>query len=205
MDGVPWHSIVETVEHDPDVDLVVVGTHGRTGIPRVLLGSVAERVVRHAPCSVLVTRRTGDTTPFAHILVPIDFSEPSRLAVERATELAAVDGAGILLLHSVELPAYYDSELGTELLASIEKGGATQLATSADELRAKTTVPVTSVLRHGSPGASSVNVLEEDPTFDLVVVGSHGRTGFKRALLGSVAEKIVRHAPCSVLVARARS
>ncbi len=54
--GTPWHEIVEYLRADPTFDLVILGTHGRTGLKHILLGSVAERVVRHAPCAVLVVR-----------------------------------------------------------------------------------------------------------------------------------------------------
>ncbi|MEO5878253.1 MAG: universal stress protein, partial [Streptosporangiaceae bacterium] len=70
-----------------DADLVVVGTHGRTGMARVLLGSVAEQVVRHAPCSILAVRPDADVKPFVHALCPIDFSDSSRHAMELAGEL----------------------------------------------------------------------------------------------------------------------
>lgn len=74
----------------------------------------------------------------------------------------------------------------------------------AAEIRTKVRVPVTTSVQIGAPGARVLDVLDADPTFDLVVVGSHGRTGLRRVLLGSVAEKLIRHAPCPVLVARSR-
>ena len=74
----------------------------------------------------------------------------------------------------------------------------------ANVRRIKTGVSIEARSRIGYPGAQTLAALEDDPTIDLVVMGSHGRTGIKRALLGSVAEKVVRHAPCSVLVARDR-
>ena len=116
--------------------------------------------------------------------------------------LAAPGGDGILLLHAGEMPVYYNGRLGPTQLAVIEENAARQLETWADELRAKVAVPVNTRLLYGSPGAAVIHVLDEDPTFDLVIVGSHGRSGLRRVLLGSVAEKVVRHAPCSVLVAR---
>jgi nucleotide-binding universal stress UspA family protein len=74
----------------------------------------------------------------------------------------------------------------------------------ASQLRGKISVPVTTTARIGWPGAEILAALDRDSTVDLVVMGSHGRTGIKRVLLGSVAEKIVRHARCPVLVARRR-
>ena len=89
---------------DVEAGLIVMGTHGRTGITRFLLGSVAEKVVRHAPCSVLVARPHGDPPPFRHILVPVDFSEYSKRAVEEAGDLAGRTGAMLTLMHVIELP-----------------------------------------------------------------------------------------------------
>jgi nucleotide-binding universal stress UspA family protein len=74
----------------------------------------------------------------------------------------------------------------------------------ATDLEAKVEVPINTRSRVGNPGAQALAMLDDDPSFDLVVTGTHGRTGLKRALLGSVAERIVRHAPCPVLVARRR-
>jgi len=87
LHGVPWDQIVEAAREDPTVDLIVMATHGRSGLARVLLGSVAEQVIRHALCSVLAARAPGGVQPFRKVLCPIDFSEESRHALERAAEL----------------------------------------------------------------------------------------------------------------------
>lgn len=206
LTGVPWDQIVEALQSDAAFDLVVMGTHGRTGLARVLLGSVTEKVIRHAPCSVLAARPHGDVTPFAHVLCPIDFSDSSRDAIERAAQLAAPSGAGIALLHVVEVPIAYRDELSVSAsFEGVEKRTAHLLLEWASDLKAKVSVPVTTELRMGNPGVHVLAVLDQDPTFDLVVMGSHGRTGIRRALLGSVAEKVVRHAACPVLVARTRT
>jgi nucleotide-binding universal stress UspA family protein len=205
LTGVPWDQIVETLGRDDAFDLVVMGTHGRTGLARVLLGSVTEKVIRHAPCSVLAARPGSDGASFAHVLCPIDFSDSSRHAVMRAAELAAPSGAGIALLHVIEIPITYTSEpSASDFLEGIEQRSTHLLEQWADDLRAKVSVPVTAEIRIGRPGVQTLAVLEQDPTFDLVAMGSHGRTGLRHVVLGSVAEKVVRHAACPVLVARAR-
>lgn len=201
--GAPWDQIVEAAVAEPPADLIVMGSHGRTGLSRFFLGSVAEKVVRHAPCSVLIARARGATAPFRQVLCPLDFSEGSRPAIELAAKLTAPGGAGITLLHVLELPVAVAGEsLPRDFLESLDRRAAALLEQWASHVRTKSTVPVTTRIRVGGPGAQAVAVLDRDPGFDLVVVGSHGRTGLRRALLGSIAEKIVRHAPCSVLVAR---
>jgi nucleotide-binding universal stress UspA family protein len=203
--GVPWVAITETLE-DPGFDLVVIGTHGRTGLSRILLGSVAEKVIRHAPCSVLVVRPDGEVKPFTHALVPVDFSDSARHAVDLAAELVRPGGAGITLLHVVEAPVSYSGELpDPEFLQALDRHSAEHLDQWAAQLRGRVSVPVAIRSRVGWAGAEILAALDRDPYVDLVVMGSHGRTGLARVLLGSVAEKIVRHARCPVLVARKRA
>jgi nucleotide-binding universal stress UspA family protein len=202
VNGVPWSAIVETLA-DPTFDLVVIGTRGRTGLARVLLGSTAETVIRHAPCPVLAVR--SEERPFQHVLCPIDFSEESRCAVDFAAQLVRPGGAGITLLHVVEAPVSYAGELPEDFLRELDQRSAEHLEACAAQLRSKVSVPVTTQWRIDWPGAGILAVLEREQTIDLVVMGSHGRTGIKRMLLGSVAEKVLRHARCPVFVARKRA
>lgn len=205
VNGAPWSAIVETLA-EPSFDLAVIGTHGRTGLARVLLGSIAEKVIRHAPCSVLAIRPDSAPRPFLHILCPIDFSAESRCAVAEAAALVRPGGAGITLLHVVEAPVGYTGELPEDdFLRDLDRRSAAQLETWVAELRGKVSVPVTAWSRVGWAGAEILAALERKQSVDLVVMGSHGRTGLKRVLLGSVAEKVVRHARCPVYVARQRA
>ncbi|HEX2685559.1 MAG TPA: universal stress protein [Kofleriaceae bacterium] len=203
--GVPWQQIVETLEQDRAFDLVVMGTRGRTGLSRILLGSVAQDVIRHAPCSVLAVHPGNEPTPLYRVLCPVDFSAGSQYAVDLAAGLTQPGGAGITLAHVIELPVAYAGEpFVPEFARDLDKASAKLLDEWAARLRSKVLVPVVTRTRIGSPGAQTLAILDDDPTFDLVVMGSHGRTGIPRMLLGSVAEKVVRHAKCPVLVARKR-
>jgi nucleotide-binding universal stress UspA family protein len=206
LTGVPWDQIVEVLRGDAAFGLAVMGTQGRTGLDRVLLGSVTEKVIRHAPCPVLAVPARGLVSAFNHVLCPVDFSESSRQAVALAAELAAPRGAGITLLHVVEVPVTYSGEPRVEgFVEDLDKRSARLLEEWARDLRTKVSVPVATRSRIGNPGAQTLAVLDDDKTYDLVVMGSHGRTGLRRVLLGSVAEKVVRHAARPVLIARARS
>lgn len=203
QNGVPSDRILALLKEDPAFDLVVVGTHGRTGLARVLLGSVAEQVVRHAPCSVLAARPQLDDRPFHDILCPIDFSDSSRDAIELANGLGT-EGCELTLMHAIELPTSYGQEPTLmDTVAEIDRTTTAALDRWAEAARKTAHGPVHSLTRRGRAGAQILGMLE-DGRFDLVVMGTHGRTGIRRALLGSVAEKVVRHAPCSVLVARKR-
>lgn len=199
VNGLPWSEIVSALEREP-FDLCVIGTHGRTGLSRVLLGSVAEKVIRHAPCSVLAVRPESNTAAFSRILVPTDFSDSANHALELAKQLVRADGS-IALLHVLELPVNWSGKISDELAQDLDKRSTAALATLSARV---TTAAVTHSTRIGYAGAQTLATLEDDRTIDLVVMGSHGSTGVKRMLLGSVAEKVVRHARCPVLVARKR-
>lgn len=202
LDGVPWDRVVQLAKDDPGVDLIVVGTHGRSGLSRWLLGSVAEQVIRHAPCSILAVRHSSDTRRFRHVLCPIDFSDDSRRAVRQAQDLVAPDGR-VTLLHVAE-PGFGagDLPLLEDEQHEIERRAASELARWAEDLQRAAPAEVATELRVGGPAGQILHVLASDPDVDLVVMGSHGRTGIPRVLLGSVAEKVLRHATCPVLVVR---
>jgi nucleotide-binding universal stress UspA family protein len=200
--GSPWVEIVDLLDHDPTFDLVVMGTHGRTGMSRMLLGSVTEKVVRHAPCSVMTMRTDATAAGYSKILCAVDFSDASEVAMDMA---AAMRGQTITLLHTIEMSIPYAADpLPPVYLGDLKERAEEELEREAKQLRRLAEVPVEAVLREGRAQYEITKLLDDDPTFDLVVVGSHGRTGIKRALIGSVAEAVVRHARCPVLVARSR-
>jgi nucleotide-binding universal stress UspA family protein len=204
LSGLPWQQIVETARCEPGLGLIVIGTHGRTGLSRVLLGSVAELVVRHAPCPVLTIRPGNEPAPYTRVLCPVDLSRPAREAVKLAAAMVKPGGAGITLLHVVELPVSYAGELpAPDFHRDLDARSAALLDRWTTDLQAAVNVPVAQMTRIGRPGAQILALLEHDRSFDLVVMGSHGHTGIERMLLGSVAEKVVRHARCPVLVAHA--
>lgn len=202
LNGVPWAEIVSLLDTDA-YDLCVIGTHGRTGLARILLGSVAEKVVRHAPCSVLAVRPDSAVKPFEHVLVPTDFSTSAEHALELAARVVRPEGL-VTLLHVHELPVAYSGEApDVDFERDLDKRAAIALDQAATPIKGNARVVTMS--RIGSPGAQILAALDEDPSIDLVVMGSHGRTGIKRVLMGSVAEKVMRYARCPVLVARKRS
>ena len=136
---------------------------------------------------------------FKHILCPVDFSPCARAALTMATELAASSSAALMLAHVWEISPYVAPGVlsaGAAVETLLEDAEA-QLAEWAAS--AKTTH---TTLVRGVPWAEIVRLLEHDRTYDLTVLATHGRTGLKRVLVGSVAERVVRHAPCAVLVVR---
>jgi nucleotide-binding universal stress UspA family protein len=196
--GVPWAEIVALLAEQA-FDLCVIGTQGRTGLARVVLGSVAEKVVRHAPCSVVVVRPENTMKAFQHVLVPTDFSTTAAYALELAESLVSPEGR-ITLLHMLEVAGPYPGELPEADAAALDHRATAALRELAASRR---TVPIATVCRVGWPGVQILAALDEDRSIDLVAMGSRGRTGIMRALIGSVAEKTVRYAHCPVVVARA--
>jgi nucleotide-binding universal stress UspA family protein len=198
--------------HAAPVALVILGSHGRTGLGRLLLGSVAERVVRLCSTSVLVARSPViDRGGFHRVLVPTDFTEAAEVALDQAATLAAQD-AVIDILHCWQLDEFSDGLV--EVPDAHEARGAASRRASerarhlGEALVRRLAVgqrQVTFHLREGRATPCIHAFMDEQATpYDLVAVGTHGRTGVQRFLIGSVAESTVRYAPCSVLVARAR-
>jgi len=204
LDGSPAHGLVQMATRER-ADLVVVSTHGRTGLAYMLIGSVAERVVRHAPCSVLVVPTKGPvvSSPPRRVLVGSDLSPLSEEALRAAASHARATGGRTTLLHVQRPIPWVTPPSGGTDASGVPAGGGSPLASlrqSASEHFAGLEVSV-AVLEHESP-VSALCAEAEREKADLIVLASHGRTGLERMLVGSVAERTVRHAGCPVLVVR---
>lgn len=147
---------------------------------------------------------------FKKILCPVDFSDNSREAMRRAADLVKATGGSLTLFHVVHVPvlAYTDGlsmmpgaggPVLTQELGDAAEASLAEWKQRAEEMAVKS---VSTQVAAGVPWHTIVEALEADPSYDLVVMGTHGRTGLGRVLLGSVAERVVRHAPCAVLVVR---
>jgi nucleotide-binding universal stress UspA family protein len=194
-----------------DIDLIVMGTHGRGRVAHLLLGSVAEKVARTAPCPVL-TLREAPVAPGEdglRLLVPTDFSPASDAALGCAKRLAARIGASIHLVHVVAPPAI-PSSFGSEVYvpdpAAIQEeyiaNAKTQLARRI-LVDARSRVKATSEVICNANPAGTIMAYAASNRFDLIVMGTHGRGGIARLLMGSVAESVIRTAACPVLTVKA--
>ncbi|HEB91649.1 MAG TPA: universal stress protein [Deltaproteobacteria bacterium] len=188
-----------------DADLVVMATHGRTGLKHALLGSVTERIVRSSPIPVLsVKDRVLGEKPIRRLLVATDFSPQAKRAVVLACSFAKRFGAHVDLVHVLNESPDYVAFLSEEVIAFETRAGAMaeeHLAAAGKAIEAEG-LPVETHLRKGIPGevlASEAGRLESD----LIVMGTHGFSGFAHLTLGSVAERTLRLAPCPVLTTRA--
>lgn len=193
-------------------DLIVIGTHGASGLEHFLLGSVAEKVIRKAACPVLTVpprSRTTAALPFERVLCAVDFSDPSLTALQYAVSIANESGAALTLLHVIEWPwveppAPAFDELPHEQAAALaefhrylEKSAMARLQTLVPEAVQARGAREPAV-RHGKPYVEILRVAEEIRA-DLIVVGVHGRNVVDMALFGSTTNQVVRRATCPVL------
>lgn len=197
QEGVPVFDEICRVAQALRVDLIVLPTHGRTGLKHVFLGSTAERVVQHAPCPVWIDR--GKFERLEKILIPVDFSPCAMEAMRCGATLSERTGASLTLLHVVQfglvdghvmdnppLPAALRKEATEQMQGFIRAGrlGATRFKTE---------------IHSGAPAATICRFAQRG-RFDLILTGTHGWSGLQRLLIGSTAEHVVRRATVPVLV-----
>jgi nucleotide-binding universal stress UspA family protein len=209
--GVPSAQICAAAT-ESHADLIVLGTRGKTGLEHLLLGSTAERVVNKAPCPVLTVclsgPHTGDAASVpgsaeaAHIVAAVDFSDCALDALEYAVQLAKQLKAAVTILHVLE-PVSYGLDLTLIHTAERERTRARLQAELDGLVRAIALEGLTvhHAIRGGTPADSLVHFLGEHRC-DLVVMGTHGRRGLSHLVNGSVAEAVLRRAPCPVLTVK---
>jgi len=200
--GTAWYEIGACAT-DLSADLVVIGSQGRRGLPRFVMGSVAEQLVRTSRVPVMTIHPTdhvaileGGMDRFRHVLAPVDFDEPSVAGIELATSLAVELESELTLVHAHEWPAYVSSasdDFRAQARAAAQRALGERLVKVRSRLpRAEAT------MEEGVPWRVILDTAKERGA-DLIVLSTHGRRGLQRALMGSVAEKIVRLAPVPVI------
>jgi nucleotide-binding universal stress UspA family protein len=209
--GIPSQRI-EAVAAQVVADLIVMGTHGRTGLEHVLVGSTAERVVRAASCPVL-SIKAGAEEPqetaeragglrVRRLLIPIDFSASSMEALEYGVQFAKQLGSAVTILHVLEPVAYgLDFTLGGSVEWRQQKVHAEGRLEILGALCTSNGVKADQVLKAGFPADSIREYAGLQPS-NLIIMGTHGRRGVSRFVSGSVAEAVLRLAPCPVLTVR---
>jgi nucleotide-binding universal stress UspA family protein len=186
---------------DNDIDLIVLGTEGRRGMRRALMGSVTEEVLRLASCPVLTARADADAeaTTIQRIVVPTDLSKASWAALQYALSVARAYEVPLALLHVVEgvdMPVAYNVEatprdsadLNIRVQRALDEQFARLGVSSMHTAYVEEGHPVREIVTFSAPG-------------DLIVMSTHGRTGLDRTFMGSVAENVIRRSACPVLSA----
>jgi nucleotide-binding universal stress UspA family protein len=192
-------------------DLIVMGTHGRSGFERLVLGSITEKVVRKASCPVMVVPRdarhavaAGDVA-FDRIVCAVDFSDSSITALSYALSLAEESDAHLTVLHVMELPIELDDAVipGREALtASVRNDALKRLSALVPDSARIYSQMQTSVVA-GIPHQEILRFAHEQRS-DLIAMGSEGRGAIDQMLFGSNTHHVVRTAPCPVLAVRAQ-
>lgn len=199
-----------------DVDLVITATRGRSGIKRLILGSVTERLMRTLPCPLLVVQGPEKESPISldkeiklnKILVGCDFSIDSTLAFENALSLAQEFQSELHLVHVLETPTNQElakpsKQMSGEIQDDLEDLLIKKLQDMVPEEARNWCVPQT-ILASGRPYEELVNYSESNE-IDLIVLGIRGHGLVKTLFLGSTTDRVVRHSPCPVLSVATKS
>jgi nucleotide-binding universal stress UspA family protein len=209
----PRHALPKAAEAWK-ADIILIGSHGLGALERLVLGSTAQAVLRHAHCSVEIVRRRKDAPAPAkpgalRILIPTDGSPLAQRALQLAATAPWLDGSEIKVISCPEFPMMGGAfpYFGPTEIADLVKSSEDHARKSVEEAKkilGSGPVPFTAELTEprDTPAHGILEAAENWPA-DLIVMGSHGRRGFDRAILGSVSEKVALHAECSVEVIRA--
>jgi len=169
-----------------NVDMIIMGTHGKTEMKRLMMGSVTALVIGHAPCKILVLPLNAKIE-CKNVLIATDGSKYSEVAASEAIGIAKRCGSSLIII-SV---ASSDAEIASA------KGNVNKVSEAAE----KEGIKIKSVVANGKPYELIVETSKQERA-DLIVVGSHGRTGLARLLMGSVTERVIGHAEVAVLVVK---
>jgi len=185
-------------------DLVIIGTHGRSGLEHFLIGSVAEKVVRYAPCAVLTVPGSAECKVFfRRLIVPFDFSEYAQLALEKALELADFEGLELHLIYVVEEdvhPAWYawGAQSIFDVLPQIKEKAQEKMDETLAKLQVSDKVRIVKQVVAGK-AHKEIAAYARQTVADGVVMATHGRVGLDRFLLGSTTERVIRSVKLPIL------
>jgi len=187
------------------ITMIIMGRRGRSGLKRLMMGSVTSRVIGHAPCNVLVVPRAAQLG-FRNILVATDGSNYSLVAATEAIGLAKRNNSALTVISVVpsELATPMDIDFTVnqrEFIAEKEMHEAEKNAKAVKEAAEKEGVFVKAFVLSGKPADAIIETAREKKA-DLIVLGSHGRTGLEKLLMGSVAERVIVLAACPVMVVK---
>ena len=201
-EGEPPETIIDTAK-GKNAGLIALGTYGRRGLKRLLMGSVTSEVVLNAPCDVLVVKRPckACTGNYTSLLLPFDGSESGKKALVRAAELSKIDGAQITVLYVIpryeEMMEFFRTEsIKKSLYAEAEK-----VIAEAKKIASEKGISVKTEIREGHAAEEAVKASEKLEN-DLIVMGSHGWKGVNKAIMGSTTNRVITLASRPILVVK---
>jgi nucleotide-binding universal stress UspA family protein len=198
---------------EQEADLIVMGSQGVSGFAQLLLGSTADKVSRSAPCPVLIAGRDDDTRDvarsFRRVITAVDYSRFSAPVARVAAALTAPGGT-LELLHVWNQPYYsaLSASLGGEhegirtLIDAGRQAEAERIEAFSSQLDLALTEPLAEVVQYVGTGTPAMAILDraDEVSADLIALGAHGRSGLGERLLGTVADRVLRHARIPVLL-----
>ncbi|WP_049996154.1 universal stress protein [Halococcus sediminicola] len=198
--GIPHKAIFEYAD-EHDIDMVVMGTHGRTGLQRVLIGSVTERVVRTSDIPVLTTRAVpNERSSYEDVLIPTDGSDAASAAIDHGLTIAERCDATVHALSVVDVSSLADSYNVAPIIEAWKDDCERAVAEVAKAAESRD-IDVTTEVKQSTP-YRAIKMYVENKEVDLVAMGTHGRTGLERYLVGSVTTRTVRTSDVPVLTVR---
>ncbi|WP_435348856.1 universal stress protein [Haloarchaeobius sp. HRN-SO-5] len=193
------HRAILTYADDHDVDCIVMGTHGRSGVGRFVLGSVTEQTLRESPIPVLTVHSDTVVDPsLDELLVPTDGSEMADAAADEAIELALETDATLHVVNVVDRTMVWEDTPSGSVLKALERAGKEALESVIERAEAAGVSSVQASALSGRPHRAIVDYADENDV-DCIVMGTHGRGGVSRVLVGSVTERVVRLSDVPVL------
>lgn len=196
-EGEPYERIVDLADAE-NCDVIVMGRRGLRRLERVLVGSVTARVIGHTQRDVLVVPR-NTYIGWKRLLVATDGSRYSRVAVEKAIAFARSYGSQLLIISVVDVPTEFYAEAPKAVEDLVRK--AKEYTAEAKRQAEAAGVKADTFVAEGDADAAIVKLAKEQKA-EMMIMGSHGRTGLRRLLMGSVTEKVIGNAPCPVLVVK---
>ncbi len=196
-------TVIVDIAREKKADLVVLGTYGRKGLKRLLMGSVTSQVIVNSPVDVLVVKKpcTECTGEYRSILVPFDGSVSSQKALNRACQLSGIDNADVTALYVIpryeEMVEFFRSEsIKKSLMQEAQK-----ITDVAKRIASKAGMSIKIEILEGHPAEQIIETVKNLKN-DLIVMGSYGWRGIDKAIMGSTAERVIIHASCPILVVR---
>lgn len=199
--GKPDKEIIAFAQ-EKNSDLIIMSTHGRSGITRWSFGRTAEKVLRRAPCPTVILRSDNEINPekFNRIMLPLDGSPLAERVLPPALDMVKAMGVELFLIRVVEPNSFYGFGHSDDLLEADREAAQTYLA----DVREQLLLPDKTVHTHVAVGSATDLIVDYAATqqIDLILLTSRGHSGFDEWMFGSVAEKVMVGAPCAILVIR---
>ncbi len=201
-EGEPPEVLID-IAQGKKADLIALGTYGRKGLKRLLMGSVTADVILNSPCDVLVVKRPCSrcTGNYTSILLPFDGSAFSRKALIRTAELSKTDGAQVTILYVI--PRYEEMMefFRTESIRNSLHQEAEKIVGEAKKIASEMGIDVQAEVREGYAAEEIIKAAEKRES-DLIVMGTYGWKGMSKAIMGSTTNRVITHANCPILVVK---